>query len=106
MLGARAQLPVRNADLWLLSNIPALHGKPFRLESHPGIAFRNTSQRPDPEFDRPLLGMRTLHRAGVMVLIDYSTATVSLWTPGSWYETVSFGLRRAFSGFKTVPIRW
>jgi hypothetical protein len=105
-LGVSEVVPVRNADLWLFSNLPALRGRPFRLELDPGIAFRNVAQRPDPEFHRPLVGMRALRRAGVKVQINFAQATVSLWVPGPWLQSVVLLGRRVLSGYATVPMPW
>jgi hypothetical protein len=100
------QLPVRAAALWLVSNTPALRGKPFRLVLDPGITFRNVPQRPDRDADSPLIGLRALMRAGLRVQIDFARATVSLWTPGLWYQGIWLLLRRTLSGYATVPMPW
>jgi hypothetical protein len=74
------QVPVRLADLWLVSNLPQL--PPFYLPLQVGIAFLD--QRvvtPDPEFHRALLGMRPLVRAGLKLELDFANRAVSLWTP-------------------------
>jgi hypothetical protein len=105
-LGITRLLPIRPANLWLVSNIPALRGKFFRLELDPGIAFRDVPQRPDPEFHRPLIGLRALHRAGVILQINLARATVSLWTPGPWHQNLALFLRRALFGFATLPPPW
>ena len=81
-LGSKKQfVPIRQADLWLVSNIPALASSPFRLEPFPGIPFRDVAQHPDPQFQRPLIGMRVLRRAGLLVELDFAGDTVSIWTP-------------------------
>ena len=36
---------------------------------------------PDPEFHRPLVGMRALLRARLRVELDFVGKTLSLWTP-------------------------
>ena len=105
-LGTSHLLSIRAADLWLVSNIPALRGKFLRIELDPGIAFRDVPQRPDPEFHRPLIGLRALHRAGVRLQIDFARATVSLWTPGPWHQRLSLIVRRVLSGYATVPPPW
>ena len=64
-----------------MSNIPALVTNPFRLEAFPGIPFRDVPQIPDPQLQRPLIGMRVLRRAGLMVELDFASDTVSIWTP-------------------------
>ena len=81
-LGGKKQfVPVRQADLWLVSNIPSLANSPFRLELFPGIPFRDVPQNPDPQLQRPLIGMRALRRSGLLVELDYASDTVSIWTP-------------------------
>jgi hypothetical protein len=101
-----ARLPIRSAALWLVSNIPALREKPFRLALDPGITFNNVDQRPDPDSDSPLIGVRALLRAGVKVQIDFAAETLSLWTPGPWYQRVYLFLRRTLSGYATIPLNW
>jgi hypothetical protein len=76
------QVPVREADIWLVSNIPSMQGKPFRFSLKRGIPFVDLSKRPDPQYDRPLIGMRALRRAGLRVELDFAGDTVSVWTPG------------------------
>ena len=105
-LGASTLLPVRMADLWLVSNLPALRGRPFRLALDPGVAFRNVPQRPDPEFHRPLVGIRPLLHHGLTVTIDFARATVSVWVPGPWYRNVLLVLRRILTGRATVAMPW
>jgi hypothetical protein len=74
-------VPVREMDLWLVSNIPSLQGNPFRLSLNRGIPFIDLPNRPDPQYDRPLIGMRALRRAGLRVELDFANDTVSVWTP-------------------------
>jgi hypothetical protein len=76
----RVQVPVRRADLWLVSNLPQL--PPFSLPLQRGIAFHDRRvAAPDPESQRALVGMRPLIRAGLKVEVDFASRTVSLWTP-------------------------
>jgi hypothetical protein len=92
------------ADLWLVSNLLPLRDKPFRLALDPGAAFRNVLQRPDPEFHRPLVGIRPLLRAGLTVTINFAGATVSVWVPGPWYRNAALMARRIVTGYATVPL--
>jgi hypothetical protein len=80
-LGQQLTVPLREVDLWLLSNLPALQGAPFRLPLADGLPFRDVPQLPDPEFHRPLIGMRALRRAGLRVELDFAQDTISVWTP-------------------------
>ncbi len=106
-LGATPQpFPLRDADLWLCSNIPALRNAPWRLELDEGVALRDVRHLPNPESNCPLLGMRALRRAGLTVKIDFARATVSIWTPGPWYESLTHGFRRFLTGGRTVPVPW
>jgi hypothetical protein len=74
------QVPVRLADLWLVSNLP--HLAPFYLPLQKGIAFHDRRvAAPDPEFHRALVGMRPLLRASLKIELDFANQTVSLWTP-------------------------
>jgi hypothetical protein len=99
--------PTRDADIWLLSNIPALRDRPHRLELRSGIAFQDIPNRRTPQtLPPPLIGMRAFRRARLRVDIDFARAQVSLWTPGPWYRGCGLFLRRALSGFGTVPPPW
>lgn len=69
-------LPIREADLWLLGNVPA--EPPFCLTLDRGVPFRDVATIPH---ERPLIGMRSLLRAGVRIEIDCSVPCVSLWVP-------------------------
>jgi hypothetical protein len=51
------------------------------LENPPGIPFRDVPQNPDPQFQRPLIGMRALRRAGLLIELEFGSDTVSIWTP-------------------------
>lgn len=79
--GTKQFVPVRESDLWLVSNIPALAAYPFRIELFPGIPFRDLQTLPDPQLQRPLIGMRALRRAGLLIELDFGSDTVSIWTP-------------------------
>ena len=101
--GQPQEFPVRSADLWLVSNIPALEATPCWLELDRGIAFRNVQSLPNPESNCPLLGMRALERAGLKILIDFGAGTVSVWVPAAWYRAAWLGVRRLVSGWATTP---
>ncbi len=59
VFGAVQTFPVRQADLWLFSNVRALRGRPFCLElARGGVAYRNVRFLSDPEKNCPLIGMR------------------------------------------------
>lgn len=74
-------VPVRAATLWLVSNLPALQGTPQRLVLRRGLPFRDTTAPPDPQYQRPLIGLRALRTAGLRVEIDFAQDTISVWTP-------------------------
>jgi hypothetical protein len=80
-VGGRLQAPVRRADLWLVSNVAAFQNAPYRIGLERGIPFRNVPILPDPQFNRPLIGMRAMRRARLRVEIDLEGDTVSVWTP-------------------------
>jgi len=80
-VAGRLTVPVRDADLWLVSNIPALRLIPYRMVLHRGLPFRDVPSRPDPHFQRPLIGIRALRAAGLKVEIDFANDTISVWTP-------------------------
>jgi hypothetical protein len=78
--GQRTQVPVREADLWIVSNCPDVG--PFCMYLDGGIAFIDRHvTAPDPEFHRALIGMRALRRAQLTVEINFVGLTVSIRTP-------------------------
>jgi hypothetical protein len=79
-LRSRALAPIRRADIWLVSNITAGPGF-YRMALERGIPFLDVTTRPDPQFNRPLIGMRALRRARLRVELDFAGDTVSVWTP-------------------------
>jgi hypothetical protein len=80
-VGGRALVPIRQADLWLVSNLPAYRHTPCRLPLERGIPFQNIATLPDPQFNRPLIGTGALRRARLRIEIDFGADTVSVWTP-------------------------
>jgi hypothetical protein len=96
-------LPIRRAGLWLMSNIPALRGTPFRLPVYRGLPFYDRAPR-RPEAIFPLIGVRTMKRARLKVKIDFDALTISVWVPGPWYEGASRWLRRMPGRFTTIPL--
>jgi len=80
-LAIRQVVPIRLAELWLASNIPGSVAPAWPLPLRRGIAFRDVPTSPDPNLNRPLLGMRVLRRAGLRVELDFANDTVSVWTP-------------------------
>jgi hypothetical protein len=104
--GVPLEFPVRQADLWLVSNIPALRDTPYCIQLAKGIAFRNVPSLPNPESNCPLLGMRALERAGLKILMDFARGTVSVWVPAAWYRAAWLGVRRLISGWATMPAPW
>ena len=82
-IGGKLMVPVRLADLWLVSNLPNLQGATWRLELDPGISLRDLPNLPDPQFNRPLIGLRALRRAGLRIELDFGKDTLSVWTPYS-----------------------
>jgi hypothetical protein len=104
--GARQAFPLRSANLWLVSNIPALRGTPYLIELDDGVAFRDVRFLPNPESNRPLLGMRALDGAGLKFVLDFAGRTLSVLVPGPWYRKAWLFLRRIPSGFSTPPVDW
>jgi hypothetical protein len=80
-VAGQVTVSVRDADLWLMSNIPALHATSYRMVLHRGLPFRNVPTRPDPLLQRPLIGIRALRAAGLRVDIDFANDTISVWIP-------------------------
>ena len=81
VLGHQQVVPLRAADLWLLSNLPAFHGQPYRMSFSRGLAFKDVPTLPDPKRNRPLIGVRLLRQAKLKVELDFTNDTVSVWTP-------------------------
>jgi hypothetical protein len=104
--GAPQAFPVRSADLWLVSNIPALRSWPYRIALKSGIAFRDVGSLPNPQSNCPLLGMRALAAAGLRIEIDFRRQTVSAWVPAPGQQRIWLAVRRVASRFTTEPVRW
>ncbi len=81
VVGGKTIVPVRNADLWLVSNLPAFANAPYRMVLQRGLPFQDTTAIPDPQFQRPVIGVRALRRAGLRVEVDFARDTLSVWTP-------------------------
>jgi hypothetical protein len=79
-VAGRLTVPVRDTDLWLVSNVPALRPTPYRIVLHRGLPFHDVPTRPDPQYQRPLIGVRALRTAGLKVEIDFVNDTISVWT--------------------------
>ncbi len=80
-VGGRISAPIRQADLWLVSNLPIVHASFYRIGLHRGIPFNDVPSLPDPHFNRPLIGMRALRHARLRVEVNFDNDTVSVWTP-------------------------
>ena len=74
-------VPVRDVDLWLVSNLTANQPSPYRVVLHRGLPFHDVPTLPDPQFQRPLIGIRALRAAKLRVELDFAKDTVSVWTP-------------------------
>lgn len=101
----RLELPLRRLNLWLVSNIPYLQQHPFRVRIDNGLHVFRT-RRPTTPLALPIIGMRALDRAGVKVVTDFSTRTVSVWVSSPWPRTIAHAARRLFAFPRTTPIRW
>ena len=77
----KTTVPVRDVDLWLVSNLHISPPPPCRIVLHRGLPFHDVSTIPDPHFQRPLLGIRAMRSAGLKVAIDFANDTISVWTP-------------------------
>jgi len=53
----------------------------FRIALAPGILYHNVTSLPDPQFNRPLIGLKALREAGLRVEIDFAADVVSVWMP-------------------------
>jgi hypothetical protein len=45
------------------------------------LPFHDVPTRPDPQFQRPIIGIRALRAAGLKIEIEFSNDTISVWTP-------------------------
>jgi hypothetical protein len=106
MFGEPRGFPVRSADLWLVSNIPALRNRPHRLDLNRGIAFDPDRYDRQPHSVPPLIGMEALQQARLRVRIDYRKGTASIYPPGSWYAALGLFVRRTLAGYATLPLPW
>ena len=79
--GQQLRLAIREADLWLVSNLAAYGGAPFPLRLDRGVSFIDLPTLPDPNLNRPLIGLRALRRARLRVELDFGADTVSVWVP-------------------------
>lgn len=102
--GTPARFPTRDADLWLVSNLPGV--KPWRLELDLGIALRDTDRLPDPEVNCPLLGMGALAPSGLRIAVNFAKSSISVWSSGTWYAHSLRELRRVATGFATRRPSW
>jgi hypothetical protein len=80
-VAGKVSVPVRDVDLWLVSNLPGQPLPPYRIVLHRGLPFQDTPTVPDPHFQRPLIGIRALRSALLKVEIDFARDNVSVWTP-------------------------
>jgi hypothetical protein len=80
-VAGKINVPVRDVDLWLVSNLPGQPPDPYRMVLHRGLPFHDTATVPDPHWQLPLLGMRALRAAGLRVEVDFAHDHVSIWTP-------------------------
>jgi hypothetical protein len=80
-VAGKVTVPVRDVDLWLVSNLLVAPPDPYRLVLHRGLPFLDVPAVPDPHVQRPLIGIRALRSAGLKVEIDFAQDTVSVWTP-------------------------
>jgi hypothetical protein len=80
-VGGTVSVPVRDVDLWLVSNLSGQALPPHRIVLHRGLPFQDTPALPDPHFQRPLPGIRALRSARLRVEMDFATDTISVWTP-------------------------
>src|SRR5438876_6987801 len=44
----KVSVPVRDVDLWLVSNLPGQPLEPYRIVLHRGLPFHDTARVPDP----------------------------------------------------------
>jgi hypothetical protein len=105
--GTVAELPIRLARLWLVSNIPHLSDTPLRISLAEGIPFVDAPPSPTPAGESspyPLVGIRAFKRAGLSVCIDHAALTLSVWTPGSWVRHACRLVRRVPTRFRRVPL--
>jgi hypothetical protein len=71
--------PVRicQVDVWLPEFPTRNDGRIERLDLE--VMYRDISNRPDPQLNRPLLGLRSFMSVGVKAEIDFLAKTTSMW---------------------------
>ena len=75
-------VPVRKAEIWLLSNLPRWHGAPFRLELMQGVAFRDESRVAGmSKLPRLIIGKTAFANVGTRAELDFGRGECSIWTP-------------------------
>lgn len=79
--GQSSPVPIREGELWLVSNLPSPQELFHRLQLDRGLPFLDVPTRPDPHYHRPLIGMRALRRARLRIELDLANDAVSVWTP-------------------------
>ncbi|MGH7136376.1 MAG: hypothetical protein ACREHD_11590, partial [Pirellulales bacterium] len=67
------------ADIWLPEFPPRNDGRVERLETE--VLYRDQATRPDPQFNRPLLGLRCFMSARIRAEIDFVAKITSVWWP-------------------------
>jgi hypothetical protein len=80
-VAGQVSVPVRDVDLWLVSNLTVSPPPPYRIVLQRGLPFQDAHTIPDPYFQRPLMGIRALRAARLRVEIDFAADTISVWTP-------------------------
>lgn len=80
--GGVERFPIRRADLWLTSSIPANHNRYYCLPADEGIVFRDQDiPASQARSARPLIGMRLLKRSRLRFEVDFLSGTYSVWIP-------------------------
>jgi hypothetical protein len=82
VVGDWTSLPVRQSDLWLVSNLEELRGEHYPLRLRHGIVFRDSPIiEQNRSAARALIGMRLLFRSKLKVELDLQAGTLSIWIP-------------------------
>ncbi len=75
----KVHLPARQVRLWIPCDTSDKQTRYLMFDPHPGVVFGAPRKVLDPEFDRPLIGMKLLANSGLKIELDFVAKTFSIW---------------------------
>lgn len=93
---ASIELPIRRAELWIVSNVDELADFPMRIELEPGNAVRerettsHTAANPGPLHREPraIIGMKAFRRIGARLELRFDERAFSLFMPKDYARPI------------------